>query len=107
MTKIIPFLMLTAMAAGSAPQPPVHVSPDKMPRIATVSERYQSYNIEMAELTGGQFWKPYETIVASAKPQAAGSAAAQGPAFYANLKEALPPIDLSNARLRKLAATLG
>ena len=59
MTKIIPFLMLTAMAAGSAPQPPVHVSPDKMPRIATVSERYQSYNIEMAELTGGQFWKPF------------------------------------------------
>jgi heparanase len=105
--RIVPVLMLAALAAGSAPQAPVRVAPEKMPRIATVSERYQSYNIEMAELTGGQFWKPYEAIVASAGSQAAGSAAAQGPAFYANLKEALPPIDLSNARLRKLAAALG
>ena len=107
MMKLIPFLILAAGTAATAPQAPVHVAPEKMARIATVSERYQSYNIEMAELTGGQFWKPYEALVASAKSEAAGSAAAQGPAFYANLKEALPPIDLSNARLRRLAAALG
>jgi len=107
MMKTLPFLILAAAAAGTAPQSPVRVAPEKMPRIATVSERYQSYNIEMAELTGGQFWKPYETMVASTRPQAAAPAAAQGAAFYANLKERLPPIDLSNARLRKLAAALG
>ena len=30
-----------------------------MPRIGAVSERYQSYNVEMVEVTGGRFWKPY------------------------------------------------
>ena len=30
-----------------------------MKRIGTIDERYQSYNIEMLELTGGKFWKPY------------------------------------------------
>src|SRR5207244_12874557 len=98
---------LADVAGGASRQARGSVTPEKLPGVATVSERYKSDNIGMAELTGGQFWKPYETLVASAKSQAAGSAAAQGPAFYANLKEALPPIDLSNARLRKLAAALG
>jgi hypothetical protein len=31
----------------------------KLPRIGTVDERFASYNIEMAEVTGGNFWKPY------------------------------------------------
>src|SRR2546427_12284111 len=35
------------------------VAPATMPRIATVDERYQSYNVEMLEVTGGNFWKPY------------------------------------------------
>ena len=30
-----------------------------MPRIGSVSDRYQSYNVEMIEVTGGRFWKPY------------------------------------------------
>lgn len=38
---------------------PVSIAPAKMPRIGTVSDRYQSYNIEMLEVTGGKFWKPY------------------------------------------------
>src|SRR5207253_2008784 len=55
MTKIVALLIvLGAVAAGTATSPPVRVAPEKMPRIATVSDRYQSYNIEMAELTGGQ-----------------------------------------------------
>jgi hypothetical protein len=29
------------------------VTPSSMPRIGTVSERFQSYNIEMVEITGG------------------------------------------------------
>jgi len=32
----------------------VSVDPAKMPRIATVDERFQSFNIEMAEVTGGR-----------------------------------------------------
>ncbi|WP_133272687.1 hypothetical protein [Hymenobacter radiodurans] len=33
-----------------------------LPKIGTVDERFQSYNVEMAELTGGNFWKPYDQI---------------------------------------------
>jgi heparanase len=33
--------------------------PENMTRVGSVEERYQSYNIEMLEVTGGMFWKPY------------------------------------------------
>lgn len=54
--------------------------------VATVDERFQSYNIEMVEVTGGEFWRPYD--------------AGDG-------KVARPPIDLSSERLRNLARALG
>ena len=54
--------------------------------VATVDERFQSYNIEMVEVTGGQFWQPYD----------AGSG-----------KVVRPPIDLRSERLRNLAKALG
>lgn len=41
-----------------------------MPRIGTVDDRFQSYNIEMVEVTGGRFWKPYKEIDALLKGQA-------------------------------------
>ncbi len=28
-------------------------------KLRNISERYSSYNIEMAEVTGGTFWKAY------------------------------------------------
>ena len=43
------------------------VSPATMARVGTVDDRYQSYNVEMLEVTGGRFWKPYKDI---AKPLA-------------------------------------
>jgi heparanase len=73
----------------------VSVTPSRMPRLGTVDARYQSYNIEMVEVTGGRFWKPY----ASASP----STQSNKPDLY----EYRPPIDLSNPKLRKLAAALG
>ena len=33
-----------------------------MPLVGTVDERFQSYNIEMVEVIGGRFWKPYRDI---------------------------------------------
>jgi len=36
-------------------------------RIATIDERYQSYNVEMAEIIGGNFWKPYGPGLAAAQ----------------------------------------
>jgi hypothetical protein len=35
-----------------------------MPRIAKVDERFQSFNVEMVEVTGGWFWKPYKDVQA-------------------------------------------
>ena len=104
------FVALTLAAVPAAaqdvmrkPATPV-VAPDKMPRLATVDERFQSYNVEMAELTGGEFWLPYEKLAQLEKTQA--SAGASGSAYDA-IRAPMPPIDLSNERLRKLTAALG
>jgi hypothetical protein len=61
-----------------------------MVRIATIDERFQSYNIEMVEVTGGRFWKPYDS---PSQPQS-------------DLFEYRPPIDLANPTLRRLASAL-
>ena len=53
----------TSLSAGA-------VAPENMPRIGTVDDRFQSYNIEMVEVTGGRFWKPYKDIDAILKTQA-------------------------------------
>ena len=34
-------------------------NPSTMPKVATVDPRFQSYNVEMVEVIGGRFWKPY------------------------------------------------
>ena len=81
------------------------LNPAKMPSIGTIDERFQSFNIEMVEVTGGRFWKPYDS---HAKPEAAPPANAnQAGGMSADLYEYRPPIDLSNPRLRKLAKALG
>ena len=67
--------------------------PASMPRIAAVDERFQSYNIEMVEVTGGRFWRPYTPRTPSGQPDQE---------LYADR----PPIDLANARLRKLSSAL-
>jgi hypothetical protein len=66
------------------------IAPQSMRAIGTIDVRFQSYNVEMVEVTGGRFWKPY----------------AQG-GMQRDRYAYRPPIDLSNARLRKLAAALG
>ena len=84
---------------------PVSVSPPTMPRVGTVDERFQSFNIEMLEVTGGRFWAPYkqqgETPAAPADAKASTL-----PGMDPSLYRYRAPIDLSNPRLRKLAAGL-
>lgn len=46
------------------------VTPQAMPAIGEVDQLYQSYNVEMAEVVGGKFWKPYARL-----NEAAGSTA--------------------------------
>jgi uncharacterized membrane protein YkvA (DUF1232 family) len=68
----------------------ISLVPADMPRIGTVDERFQSYNIEMVEVTGGSFWKPY------AQPADTASS------LFSKRK----PKDLHNPLLRKLASAL-
>ncbi len=85
----------------------VSLDPVKMARIGTVDERFQSYNIEMVEVIGGRFWKPYGSTTNESKAQESASHAGFAPAgIDPNLYQYRAPIDLSNPRLRKLAAAL-
>jgi len=81
-------LVLTCVQAAAAE---TSLAPAKMRRVCSVDERFQSYNIEMAEVTGGPFWRPYD---------APGSGPRSG--LFSERK----PKDLGNARLRILAAAL-
>jgi heparanase 1 len=79
------------------------IEPGKMPAIAHVDARFQSYNIEMIEVTGGRFWAPYK-----AKADEPADKQQAGPAgMPASLYRYRPPVDLENPRLQKLAAALG
>ncbi len=96
--RIAAFAALAIVALSSAAQQ----NPSAMKKIGQVDPRFQSYNVEMVEVIGGRFWKPYGSPVAAA----AAPAAAPGgldPALFEQRK----PIDLTNPRLRKLAAALG
>lgn len=80
------------------------VKPGSFAKIGKVDERYQSFNIEMVEVTGGRFWKPYADVAkAPAEPSNTNRPAGIDPSLFEYRK----PIDLSNAKLRKLAAALG
>jgi hypothetical protein len=66
----------------------------------------------MLEVTGGKFWKPYgpelEAILKEGRPTKAAPSDGSTPAgMDPRLYEYRPPIDLTNTRLRKLAAALG
>jgi heparanase len=57
-------------------------------KIGQVDDRYQSYNIEMVEVTGGRFWAPF-----GGPPE--------------ERYRMRPPVDLSNPRLVAMAKHLG
>src|SRR3984893_6311245 len=82
-------LLLAPISPGALAEE-LSIAPASMARIGTVDQRFQSYNVEMVEVTGGRFWKPY------------GSDTSAGSNRYA----CRAPIDLTNTRLRRLAAAL-
>jgi heparanase len=96
--KIVFALALSATALSLAAQQ----NPATMPKVATVDPRFQSYNIEMVEIIGGRFWKPYGSRNTDAPPKSATPGGIDPGLF-----EQRTPIDLSNPRLRKMAAALG
>lgn len=85
-----------------------YLNPSIMPAIGQVDPRFQAYNIEMLEVTGGRFWKPYRSLQSASQETTEASKSAPGPAgMNPNLYEYRTPINLSNTRLRKLAGALG
>lgn len=91
-------LVLTTAALPAAAQQ----NPSTMLKVGSVDPRFQSYNVEMVEVIGGRFWKPYGSKTA-ATPSTAGTPGGIDPALF----EQRTPINLSNPRLRKLAVALG
>lgn len=84
-------LLVTATSPGARAGEP-SIAPAELKAIGAIDARFQSYNIEMVEVTGGRFWKPY--------PRGAR-------AFDARDRYSVrPPTDLANGRLRMLAAAL-
>lgn len=97
-------LLLATASSATAADAPV-LGPSRMPSLGTVDQRFQSYNTEMVEITGGRFWKPYRSASDDKPPSPTGSNAPEG--IDAQLFQYRPPIDLANARLRMLAKALG
>ena len=78
--------LVALTGAGQVPAPGLQLG--KLQKLGTVHERYQAYNIEMVEVTGGRFWAPY------------GGAADER-------YRQRPPIDLTDPKLIALAKALG
>jgi len=90
---LVPFAAVLAalcLPASSRADSSIVLRPSTMPRLGSIDERFQSYNIEMVEVTGGNFWRPYRQYDKNS-----------------SLFSYRRPIDLTNPRLRKLAAALG
>ncbi|NOJ44357.1 hypothetical protein HCN58_33245 [Bradyrhizobium sp. WSM 1791] len=94
---------LTAIPTAAAQVPTLFVDPSRLPHLGSIDTRFQSYNVEMVEVTGGRFWKPYKASASARGGDNAGNIpAGANPDLYAYRE----PIDLSNHRLRMLAAAL-
>jgi hypothetical protein len=104
-THLVPvFAVATLATFVSLGADPAKLDPARMRRVGQVDARFQSYNVEMVEVTGGRFWAPYKSEAAAPEPEAENLSA---PRIDANAFRTRPPIDLRNPRLRSLAAALG
>ncbi|UPJ48768.1 hypothetical protein IVB30_38135 [Bradyrhizobium sp. 200] len=102
----IAIVALAGIQQAAAQVPTLSVDPSRLPRLGTIDARFQSYNVEMVEVTGGRFWKPYGSSASAPPARGADNAgnmpAGGNPSLFAYRK----PIALSSRRLRILAAAL-
>jgi hypothetical protein len=97
---------LTGIQKAAAQAPTLSVDPSRLPRLGTVDARFQSYNVEMVEVTGGRFWKPYRASASAPSDRGADNSGNVPVGGNPDLYAYRQPIDLSNPRLRVLAAAL-
>lgn len=87
------------------------IEPNAFTVVGEVEQRYQSYNVEMAEVTGGTFWKPFTEAQRSGEEKILDDDFdPQNMSGFANMGDLMAPraaVDLSGARIRTLAKALG
>lgn len=82
----------------------IQLNPDKLSFTREMNSRLVSYNIEMTEVTGGTFWKPYTPEQVSGAEE---FPKITDMAEIAKLMAVFPPVNLYDSRLRELAKALG
>lgn len=65
--------------------------------VGQIDEKYQSFNVEMCEVVGGEFWIPYD-LLDSSKVRTGD---------FNALKRSIPPVNLYDQKLRTLTSALG
>ncbi len=86
----------------------ITLNPEKLTKIREADSRVQSYNIEMTELTGGTFWKPYTPEqVAGTEEFPNADNMQEMMAIMRSMQVKQNPIDFSNPRLKTLAKAFG
>lgn len=82
----------------------ITINPKTMKHIGTVSDLYQSYNVEMVEVVGGKFWKPYKMM--DSLPSAEATTTYDVSENNDQMYRQLAPINLADKRLLTLAKGL-
>ena len=85
-TALLAASALALASCTAAPSDGLNLA--SLEKLGTVDERFQAYNVEMVEVTGGRFWAPY--------------GGPEGERYRQR-----PPIDLADPRLVALARHLG
>jgi len=85
----------------SADADTIKINLKEMKYLNSVDERYQSYNVEMVEVVGGEFWRPYKTMDSLPSSTASFNFSNRSQMF-----RKLPPINLEDKRLINLAKGL-
>lgn len=91
-------------ADSSTKNSTLKINLSEMKRIGSVDERYQSYNVEMVEVVGGDFWKPYKTM--DSLPPLEAVSTYDVSQKNEQLYRKLVPINLADKRLLTLAKAL-
>ena len=97
--KFLYCILFIIHAMNGHAQQAVTLNLRNLKQVSKVDERYQSYNIEMCEVIGGDFWIPYELIDSVKKHS--------NKTGFAALKWKIEPVNLYEKKLRNLAAALG
>lgn len=86
----------------------ITLEPSKLTKIREMDARVQSYNVEMTELTGGTFWKPYTPEqVAGTEEFPKPENAQEMMKIIRGMQTKQPAINLYDEKIRTLAKAFG